>query len=221
MRAHRNLWQVRRVAIRGRRLLLALLGVLAVAVGSIAIPTLACRPADPDLGPPLGTVPAFTLTDERGQTVTEANLRGHISFVNFIFTRCDAICPTQTMLMEKIQEKTFDVGDKLQIVSFSVDPEYDTPPRLAAYAKLYRADPARWQFLTGPLATIQSLVETTFMINMQHDGTTKSGAPSIAHQGFFLLLDGKLQIRGAYRTDDTQRLDEMIRDARFLARTGK
>ena len=207
------------MAVRGRQLLLILLGVLVVAVGSMVIPAFVCRPADPKLDD-LGTVPAFALTDDRGEAFTEAGLRGHVSIVNFIFTRCDAICPTSTMKMEKIQEKTFDVADKIELVSFSVDPEYDTPPRLAAYARLYRADADRWRFLTGPLASIRALVEGPFMINMQRDGVTPGGAPNIAHQGFFLLLDKQLHIRGAYDSGDNQRLDEMIRDARYLARVG-
>ena len=207
------------MAIRGRRLLLVLLGVLVVAVSAMVIPAFVCRPADPQLDD-LGTVPAFTLTDDRNAVFTEAGLRGHVSIVDFIFTRCDAICPTSTMKMEKIQEKTFDIGNKVKLVSFSVDPEYDTPARLAAYARLYRADVERWRFLTGPLAAIRALVEGPFMINMQRDGDTPGGAPNIAHQGFFLLLDKQLHIRGAYDSGDTQRLDEMIRDARYLARVG-
>ena len=208
------------MAIRGQRLLLALLGVLAVAVASMVIPAFVCRPADPKLET-ISTVPAFALTDDRGEPFTEAGLRGHVSIVDFVFTRCDAICPQSTMKMEKIQEKTFDIGDKVKLVSFSVDPEYDTPARLADYAKRYRADGERWRFITGPLAQIQALVEGPFMINMQRDGVTKSGAPNIAHQGYFLLLDGRLNVRGAYESGDIKRLDEMIRDARYLVRTGR
>jgi protein SCO1/2 len=214
-----DLWQGPPVAVRGHRLLLALLGVLAIAVALMVIPAFVCRPADPTLDI-LSTVPAFSLVDDRGETFTEAGLRGHVSIVDFIFTRCDAICPTSTMKMEKIQDKTFDIGNRVKLVSFSVDPEYDTPPRLADYAKKYRADGERWRFITGPLAQIQALVEGPFMINMQRKGETASGAPNIAHQGFFLLMDGQLNVRGVYDSGDTQRLDEMIRDARYLARVG-
>jgi protein SCO1/2 len=203
----------------GRKLLLALLGVLTVAVSVMAIPAFVCRPADPVLEDD-GVVPPFALVDDHGSPFTDAALRGHVSMVDFVFTRCDSICPISTMKMERIQEKTFDIGGKVKLVSFSVDPEYDTPLRLAAYAKMYHADDERWRFVTGPLATMQSLIEGPFMINMQRDGQQKNGAPNIAHQGHFLLIDQKLHIRGTYDSSDTQRLDEMIRDARFLARTG-
>jgi protein SCO1 len=207
------------VTIRGPVVLLGSLAVLVVAVGALVIPSFLCRPADPKLDD-LGIVPPFALRDDRDLAFTEAALRGHVSMVNFIFTRCDAICPTSTMRMEKIQEKTFDIGDRVKLVSYSVDPSYDTPARLAAYATQYRADANRWRFLTGDVDQITRLVEGTFMISMQRDGTTPGGAPSIAHQGFFLLVDQDLHIRGAYDSADTQRLDEMIRDARYLARTG-
>ncbi len=196
-----------------------LLGVLAVAVGALVIPSFVCRPADPVLAD-LGEVPAFTLVDDRAAPFTQAALEGHVSIVDFVFTRCDNICPLSTMKMAKIQEKTFDIGDRVKLVSFSVDPEYDTPARLADYAVKYRADGERWRFVTGPLATIQALVEGPFMINMQREGTTPGGAPSIAHQGYFLLVDRHRHIRGTYDSNDIQRLDEMIRDARYLARTG-
>ena len=207
------------MAVRGHRLLLALLAVLAVAVASMVIPAFVCRPADPKLEV-YSTIPPFALVDDRGEAFTDAALRGHVSIVDFIFTRCDAICPLSTMKMERIQDKTFDIGNKVKLVSFSVDPEYDTPPRLAEYAKRYRADGERWRFVTGPYAQLQALIEGPFMINMRRTGTTPGGAPNIAHQGFFLLVDGHLDVRGIYDSDDTQRLDEMIRDARYLARVG-
>ncbi len=204
-------------AIRGRRILLGMLGVLVVAVGAIAIPSFVCRPPDPKLDD-LGVVPPFSLTDERGQPFTEAAFDHHVTIVSFIFTRCDLTCPITSMKMQRIQDKTFDVGDKVKLLSFSVDPDYDTPPRLAEYAKKYQADPARWRFVTGPHAAVQALVEGPLMINMQRDADRPGGVPNIAHQGIFLLIGPDRVIRGTYDQNDINRLDEMIHDARFLAR---
>ena len=102
---------------------------------------LARRPHDPNLED-LGMVPPFQLVDNRGQPINQEVFRGHPTIVSFLFTRCDTICPVTTMKMAKIQEKTFDVGSKVKLVSFSVDPKYDTPERLAAYAQRFHADPA-------------------------------------------------------------------------------
>jgi protein SCO1/2 len=206
--------------VSGRRLLLALLGLLVATVVTISLPMVACRRADPALGD-LGEVGAFALTDERGEPFTDAALRGHVTIVSFLFTRCDTICPVTTMKMARLQDKTFDVRAQIKLASFTVDPAYDTPARLAEYARRYHADPERWRFVTGPVEPMRRLVEGPFMNSMASEGVAPSGAPAISHSGYFLLVDGNARIRGAYDSGDIQRLDEMIRDARYLARTGR
>jgi protein SCO1/2 len=201
----------------GRRVLFALAGIVLTAL-AILLATIWTRPADPKLDD-LGTIPSFSLVDERGQPFTEAALAGHVSIVDFVFTRCDTICPVNTMKLERVQEKTFDVGERIKLVSFSVDPSYDTPAHLAEYAKRYRADATRWRFVTGDEGAMHALVEGPFMSSMMREGDRPTGAPSIAHSGYFMLVDPQLHIRGTYDTRDLQRLDEMIHDARFLART--
>jgi protein SCO1/2 len=207
-------------AVPGRRLLVGLLIVfVAAVVPAVVVPTLMCRRADPELSD-LGAVGAFALTDERGEPFSDAALRGHVTIVSFLFTRCDTICPVTTMKMARLQEKTFDARAHIKLASFSVDPAYDTPARLAEYAQRYQADPDRWRFVTGPVDAMRRLVEGPFMNSMASEGKTPSGAPAISHSGYFLLVDGNAHIRGAYDSGDIQRLDEMIRDARYLVRTG-
>jgi protein SCO1/2 len=210
-----------RRSLPGRRLLIALLVILfAAVVPAIVVPTLMCRPADPVLDD-LGAVGSFALVDERNQPFTDAALRGHVTLVSFLFTRCDSICPVTTMKMERLQERTFDARAQIKLVSFSVDPAYDTPARLAEYAQRHRADAARWRFVTGPPEDMRRLVEGPMMNSMANEGVTASGAPSISHSGYFLLVDGNGHIRGAYDSNDIKRLDEMVRDALFLARTAR
>jgi protein SCO1/2 len=209
------------VHVPGRRLLVALLVILAAAVvPAVVLPTLMCRRADPVLDD-LGAVGRFSLLDERGQPFSEAAFAGHATLVSFIFTRCDTICPVTTMKMARLQEQTFDAGARIKLASFSVDPAYDTPARLTEYAQRYHADPARWRFITGPIEDVRRLVEGPLMNSMAREGVTPSGAPAISHSGYFLLIDGNAHIRGAYDSSDLQRLDEMIRDARYLTRTGR
>jgi protein SCO1/2 len=208
--------------VPGRRLLLILLVILlAAVVPAVFVPTVMCRVETPAVADrDLGDVGAFALTDERGQPFTDAALLGHVTFVSFLFTRCDTICPVTTMKMARLQDKTFDARAQIKLASFSVDPAYDTPARLAEYARRYRADPERWRFVTGPVEDMRRLVEGPFMNSMASEGKTPSGAPAIAHGGHFLLVDGNAHIRNVYDSSDVQRLDEMIRDARYLARTG-
>lgn len=206
--------------VPGRRLLVALLVIfLAAVVPAVVVPTLMCRPAEPQLDD-LGAVGSFALVDERGAPFSDAALHGHVTLVSFLFTRCDTICPVTTMKMARLQERTFDVAAKIKLASFSVDPEYDTPARLADYAQRYHADPARWRFVTGPVDAMRRLVEGPLMNSMAREGVTASGAPAISHSGYFLLIDGNAHVRGAYDSTDIRRLDEMVHDARYLARTG-
>ncbi len=206
--------------IPGRRLLIGLLVIfLAAVIPAIFLPTLLCRAEEPKLDA-LGGVPAFSLVDAQGLPFTEEALRGHPTIVNFVFTRCDTICPVLSMKMQRIEDKTRDKrGLGIKLVSITVDPEHDTPERLAAFAARYKANPERWKFVTGPAAAVRALVEGPFMNSMQAEGLTRSGAPNIVHSGYFLLVDGNLEIRGVYDSNDTQRLDQLMRDARFLGRT--
>ncbi len=194
-----------------------MLAIVVVAVGIVGV-TLATRPPDPKLED-LGDIGSFSLVDERGQAFPDAALRGHVTIVSFLFTRCDTICPVTTAKMANIQEKTFDVGDRVKLVSFSVDPTYDTPARLTAYAERFHADPTRWRFITGPEDAMKKVVEGPFMTSMQREADRPGGIPNIAHGGYFLLVDPTGRIRGHYDSNDIHKLDEMMHAARFLART--
>lgn len=76
-------------------------------------------------------------------------LKGKIVLINFFFTTCTGICPPMTANLLKVQEYLAGhVGDEVSLVSISVDPSYDTPERLKAYAASYKVKPG-WLFLTG------------------------------------------------------------------------
>ncbi len=196
-----------------------LLGILLAAViPAVFVPTLVCRKDPPKLEV-YGTVAPFALIDERGQPFTQDALEGQVSIVNFVFTRCDTICPVVSMRMEKVQDKSSLNEAAIKLVSFSVDPSYDTPGRLAEFAKRYHPDPTRWRFVTGPEPAMLALIEGSFSESMRREGTTVTGAPDISHSGRFVLVDPALQIRGWYDSNDNNRLNQLMIDARYLLRT--
>lgn len=200
----------------GRWVMLGALAVLVVAVAVIAVPTLThdrYRPALDDYG----AVTPFAFTDETGHPFAAEAMRGHATIVDFIFTRCDVICPASSMKMLDLQERTADLDTRVALVSFTVDPAFDTPPVLAAYAKDFHADPRRWRFVTGDLAAMRAVIEGAFMTGVEARGTTPAGTPDIWHGQQFLLVDRDLHIRGIYDTDP-RGLDRLARDARYLAR---
>lgn len=166
----------------------------------------------------LGAVPEFSFVDQAGRAVSSADLRGRVHVANFIFTRCPTICPTSSLKMQRLGERLADHASAIQLVSFSVDPEHDSPPVLAAFAARYRADPARWRFLTGPPAAMRAAIEQGFRIAVERGAALKDGTPTITHGLHFVLFDRDLRIRGYYDSDDASRLDRLVGDAVALAR---
>ncbi len=176
---------------------------------SVLLLTPACAKREPL--PVLGTVPTFELTSHAGTAYPSNTLDGKVWVANFVFTRCPTICPTFTAKMASIQKKA---PKLLHLVSFTVDPEFDTPARLAEYATKFQASP-RWAFLTGHRAAIEAVVVKGMMQTMvKGDGSLMS----IGHGSYFVLIDGKQQIRGFYRFNDVDSVEQVVRDATALLR---
>lgn len=205
-------------------------GLLAAVAAASALLAPACRegPAEgaaardvaaeaPDLDV-LGEVPDFAFTDQTGAPVRAADLRGRVQVASFLFTRCPTICPTSAMKLKRIGERLAARSAAVDLVSFSVDPEHDTPPVLAAFAARYQADPARWRFLTGPPAAIRAAVEDGFRIAVDRGAALADGTPTIVHGTHYVLLDRQLRIRGYYDSDEPARLDQLVADAIRLTR---
>lgn len=104
--------------------------------------------------------PDFALTDQAGARVSSADLRGRFAVVDFVYTRCTGPCPILTSLQVELQRKlTPGERARIRFVSISLDPEFDTPPVLAEYARGRGADLADWSFLTGPPAEVADVVK--------------------------------------------------------------
>jgi protein SCO1/2 len=169
-------------------------------------------PASPRMRIPL---PEFQLTDQRGEPFTLARLRGKVWVADFIFTSCGIVCPKLTKRMAEVQHRTRNLGDAFHLVSFTVDPDNDTPERLAAYAREYRASPHRWTFLTGSLADIETTVVKGFKVAMGKE-EANAGLFSIFHGERFVLVDRAGAIRGYYEATD-EGLEELVRDIGIVA----
>jgi protein SCO1 len=168
--------------------------------------------------PPLGTVGPFWLTDQDGRTFTEASLDGKVWVAAFLFTRCPTVCPEMVRRMRGLQEQAKARGVPLELVSFSVDPENDTPEVLRAYATAQGLDTRNWRFLTGDSAVIRATAEKGFKIGVE--GTPKAGEQhfGITHGTHLVLLDTRRTIRGYYQSSDPVRVHALLEDAARLAR---
>jgi protein SCO1 len=151
----------------------------------------------------LGGLPAFTLTDQRGQPFGSRELAGKIWVADFIFTSCQAVCPLLSERMAEVGKRARQLGPDFHLVSISVDPERDTPERLAAYAARYHANPLSWSFLTGPEQAIQATVVEGFKVGAGKERTPAAdgGGPGfweIFHGENLVLVDRQMRIRGYF-----------------------
>jgi protein SCO1/2 len=92
-----------------------------------------------------------TLVNQDGQPMRFYSdvLKGKVVVVNAFFTSCTSVCPPMNRNFEKIQDALGDrLGKEVFLVSISVDPATDTPPRIKEYAQKFHARPG-WIFLTG------------------------------------------------------------------------
>jgi protein SCO1 len=160
--------------------------------------------------PVYGTVPDFTLTDQSGAAFRAGEkLSGRVWIADFMFTNCMGPCPRMTSHMQRLASETAARQPNLRFVSFTVDPDRDTPAALADYARRFRADTSRWSFLTGPRAALHDLCRKAFLLG-DVDG-------SLEHSTKFVLVDSRLRIRGYYDSGDAASLQQLVADSARVA----
>jgi len=161
----------------------------------------------------ISQVPAFQLTDQTGKSITLEDLKGKIWAANFIFTRCKGPCPITVLRMQDLNTKLKKVRGNVELVTFTVDPEYDTPEILKTFSEPLGADPASWKFLTGTPDAIQKIVVTGLLqpLAKEPDGTP-------AHSSRIVLVDGKGWLRGYHDGLDTEAVQKLMVDIGELLR---
>jgi protein SCO1/2 len=193
---------------------------LFVALG-VAIPIArTLRVSLPSPLPVLSSVPEFQFTDQNGQPFGSQQLRGKVWVANAIFTRCPTVCPASTQHMAQVQHRGRGLGGYFHLVSFSVDPDYDTPPKLLAYAKSHKVSPRMWSFLTASRDELTRFLNDGLKIYMGKDDAEGEDLMSLGHGSHFVLVDGRMTIRGYYDLTADGAMDALLRDAGLLASRG-
>ena len=176
------------------------------------------RQPSPTALEPLGTVPAFELIERREVPLRLDDLRSKVWVANFMYTSCVDICPLQSAEMARLQT-AFAEHEDMRLVSFSVDPERDTPAVLSAYAQKFQADPQRWLFATGEPEAIARLAQEGFRLSAASYVPTEAGVDyTFIHSNRFVLVDRQGRIRGYYRSTDPDDLVRLRRDLTVLLR---
>ena len=137
--------------------------------------------------------PPFALTDQDGNPLSLADLRGKAVLLDFIYTNCPGPCPILTGLHVEVQ-RALDpaVRDRVRIVSVSLDPLTDTPTVLREYARKRGADTANWSFLTGSPEAVDAVLKDYGV------GSARQSDGTIAHLVVTFLIDGEGRIVQRY-----------------------
>lgn len=165
------------------------------------------------------TVPPFSFIDRYGKPFTDKQVEGKILVVDFFFTRCTTICPRMGVQMQQLQLKLDDAayGD-IVFLSHTVDPEYDTPEVLDAYAHKLQADTARWKFLTGNKADIYLQGADGYYLAAREDVMAPDG---FLHSEKFVLVDKDRHIRGYYDGTTMVGMNALAADIKMLLKEEK
>jgi len=163
-----------------------------------------------------GPVADFTLTERSGQTIRCQDLRGKVWVASFLFTRCCTGCPRISADLLQLQ-KDLANEERVLIVSFTVDPEYDTPAVLKSYADGLGADPKRWLFLTGEQEEIYRLIRDSFHLAAeQNQGEARKPGNEVTHANRLVVVDRQGHIRGldfdGTKPEDLPRLKQRIEE---------
>ena len=189
--------------------------LLAVALVGLVVWRVAAPRADARVElPVLSRVPDFAFVDQYGAPFDAKALDGQVWVANFIFTRCPNICPKFTAKMGALQDKSKGELSALKMVSFTVDPDYDTPEVLKAYGEKHRADFSRWTFARGAKPELEKVIRDGMLQPM--DWGDGKDLNSVVHGSYFALVDGNRQVRGVYRFSEPGAVDEVMRDAHIL-----
>jgi protein SCO1/2 len=138
------------------------------------------------------TISDFSLLNQDSSQVSDAIFKDKIHVANFFFTTCGTICPKMSSEMMRVQH-AFEKDTNVVIVSYTVDPEHDTPLVLKEYASQHNAIKNKWFFLTGDKKTIYDLARNSYyLVAGEGDG----GPEDFIHSEMFTLIDREGRIRG-------------------------
>lgn len=132
----------------------------------------------------------FELLDQAGHRRTEADFRGKLVVLFFGYTYCPDVCPTELQSIGLALDELGAAADLVQPLFITVDPERDTPARLAEFVPSFHP---RLIGLTGSPADIRKTATAYRTFFARNDGARPGGDYSVDHTGFIYLVgkDGR------------------------------
>lgn len=160
------------------------------------------------------TIPPFSYLNQDSVVVTDKDFDGKIYIADFFFTSCNTICPVMHRNMLTVYKK-FKDNPKVKFLSHSIDIKYDLPSRLKTYATKLGIEGNQWEFVHGSRDSIFDIAAKSYLVSAFEDSADPQG---LVHQGWFILVDTKKQLRGAYDGTKEDQVKQMMEDMDKLLR---
>src|SRR5699024_8943903 len=150
----------------------------------------------------------FTTQDNEHFSLDDLNETWWIA--DFIFTNCTSVCLPMSTNMSALQDELKEKNIDIQLISFSVDPDYDQPEVLSDYAAEYDADLSNWTFLTGyDFQTIRELSIKSFRSPLP---VPEGNTDQVMHGTSFYLVTPEGKIIKSYDGVSPSEIDNIIDD---------
>ena len=158
-------------------------------------------------------VPEFNYLNQDSVMISSKDLKDKIWIVDFMFTSCPTICPTMTTNMKHLSESTADLQDKIQFLSFSINPTKDKPSVFRKYILERQLNTVNWYFLTGDQEKTAELAFNFFRVGVQQSDEIEGG---FEHSDTFVLVDQDGHVRGLYEGTKKDQVKNLEKDLRKL-----
>ena len=157
-------------------------------------------------------IPPFNLTSQTGEEVSNKTFENSVYVADFFYTKCPNVCPKMSSQLTRVQD-AFENDSNVKILSYSIDPEFDTVQVLNDYAAMYGAKEGKWYFATGPKKEIYDLARHGYYVSAT---TGTGGEEDFLHSEKFVLVDKDRHIRGYYNGTDPEEVDRLILEIKIL-----
>ncbi|TAH25602.1 MAG: SCO family protein [Cytophagales bacterium] len=154
----------------------------------------------------------FSLWNQDSILINSNQFRDKILVVDFVFTRCQTICPKMTNELIRVQEE-FENDSLVKLLSFTVDPEFDQPSVLRKHMTSKNVIYNKWTFLTGSKDSIYSLAQKSFFLTAMED---RERPLEFIHSDKVVLVDKNGWIRGYYNGTDRKEIDRLVAEIKVL-----
>ena len=158
------------------------------------------------------TIPPFSYLNQDSVVITDKDFDNKIYIADFFFTSCNSICPLMHRNMLEVYEQ-YKNNPHVKILSHSIDIKYDLPSRLKSYATKLGVESDKWAFVHGSRDSIFNIAAKSYLVAAYEDNADPQG---LVHQGWFVLVDTKKQLRGAYDGTNKEQVRQMMIDMEKL-----